>query len=54
MNLDDLLNLAKSRVLHLEQLRQVAAQQGDVTSIARLEAQIAETQSTIAKLQTLI
>ncbi len=53
MNLDDLMNLAKARVLHLEQLRQVASQQGDVASIARLEAEIAETESTIAKLQTL-
>jgi hypothetical protein len=53
MNLDDLLNLAKARVLHLEQLRQVASQQGDVTTIARLEAEIAATQATIAKLQTL-
>jgi hypothetical protein len=53
MNLDDLLNLAKARILHLEQLRRMAAQQGDVTSIARLETEIAETQSTLDKLHTL-
>ncbi len=54
MSLDDLLNLANARMRYLEQMRTSAAQQGDVNTIYHFEGEIAETQDTINKLQTLV
>ncbi len=53
MTIKDLVALAKARIAYLERLRQTAAQQGDVEQIARLDAELEQTQATLTGLLSL-
>lgn len=53
MTRKDLISLVEARLAYLQQLRASAAQLGDIQQIARIDAEMAETQETLTKLLTL-
>jgi hypothetical protein len=54
MTIDELVVLAQSRLSTLNTQRADAVTRGDVAALARLDAEIAETEHTLAQLQTLL
>ena len=54
MNANDLIEQARRWLARQTQLRAEAERLGDAQSIAAIDAEIAETESTIAQLQTLV
>lgn len=53
MTIDQLIEMLQRRVVHLNSLRAAAAQIGDVACVDLLDADISETETTLAQLQTL-
>lgn len=53
MTITELIELAQNRIAALEKTRAAAWSSGDVTGVAQADQQIAETQTTLAALQTL-
>lgn len=53
MNIQKLIQLAERRIAYLEQSKINAENVGDADAIARIDADIAETQATLMQLRTL-
>lgn len=53
MTIADLMRLAQVRLTHLSQRRSAAEQVGDVGAVESIDAEIAETEATLAKLQAI-
>lgn len=53
MTIKELIGLASARLNRLSSLRADAERDGDVTRLAKLDAEIADTEDTLAKLRTL-
>lgn len=51
MTIEELIAMATARVTYLSQLRADATRTGDVQAVARADAEIAETQSTLSRLK---
>jgi hypothetical protein len=54
MSIDYLLVIAERRLVQLELARRNSEQTGDLDAVMSLDVQIIETQTTIAKLKTLV
>lgn len=54
MTLEQLLAAARARLAYLAQLRITADRHGDISEMARIDSEAAETQSTINALEALI
>ena len=53
MTIDDLASLARARLVHLSQILTSYTALGDVAGMARIEAEIAQTQATLDLLLSL-
>ncbi len=53
MTLDDMIQMCRARLVYLSQLRSSAVALGDSEQIARIDAQVSETQTTLNRLLTL-
>jgi hypothetical protein len=53
MTLDDLIQMCRARLVQLSQLRSSAVALGDTDQVASIDAQAAETQTTLNQLLTL-
>ena len=54
MNLDDILQILRNRLVYLEAQKNAAVGIGDLVQVDLLSRQIAEAQTTLAKLETLL
>jgi hypothetical protein len=54
MTVDQLIVMAQRRIAHLNEARIASERIGDVDAVARIDSDIAETQATLTKLQTLV
>lgn len=54
MNLDDLVKLMQARLAALNNARASALALGDLAALSRLDAEIAETEITLSRLNTLV
>lgn len=54
MTLDDLIQMCRSRLVNLSQLRASAVALGDSEQVAAIDAQASETQTTLNRLLTLL
>jgi hypothetical protein len=54
MSLNDLIAMCRSRLAYLSQLRTSAVALGDTAQVERIDAETAQTQTTLNRLQTLI
>ena len=52
MTIEQLIKLTENRLLYLQGARSAAWASGDADGVARLDSDIAQTQDTIAKLQS--
>lgn len=53
MSLDDLIAMCRSRLAYLSQLRPSAVSLGDTAQVERIDAETAQTQTTLNRLLTL-
>jgi hypothetical protein len=53
MKIDDLISLARARLVHLSQLLSSYTALGDVAGMASTEAEIAQTQATLTALEAI-
>ena len=54
MTVEKLIEMANRRIAHLNETRLHAERVGDVDSVARIDGEIAQTEATLTKLQTLL
>lgn len=53
MTIPDLIQMAQARVSYLSQQRATAVATGDAAAVARLDAELSETEATLATLRAL-
>jgi hypothetical protein len=53
MTVEDLMQMVSRRLVHLSQVRNAADALGDVARVAELDAEIAQTEQTLAQLRSL-
>ena len=53
MTIDDLMTLARSRLIHLTAIREQAVRTGDSAALSAIETEMAETESTLNALEAL-
>jgi hypothetical protein len=54
MKISELIEMCRSRIINLSQLRSSAVMLGDAEQVSRIDVQIDETQTTLNKLLTLV
>jgi hypothetical protein len=53
MKINDLITMAKSRLVHLRSMRESAVRVGDFQGLMKIDQEIDETESTLAQLETI-
>ncbi len=54
MTLNQLIQMAQRRIAHLHEHRVKAERVGDIDAVTRIDTELAETQATLAQLNTLV